>query len=305
MRLILFVFLSVILSSSSCQSQKEALDKESTNVVQTNEAYQFPYDLNSPSESQKLPKKLKEISGLSYSESGSLYAIQDENGIIFKIHGGDITESEFRKDGDYEGIEVVGEYVYVVKSSGTVYKISNLGTDEQTREDFNDFLNDNHDVEGLCYHKASNSLLLTCKGSELKDADNEKRAIYQFDLTTNKINENPFFELSLEEIKDRIKSYALENEAFSKLIEDKDDKLTFAPSAIAIHPITNDFYITSSKGKLLIVLNSDLELIHIEKLDKSIHEQPEGLTFDKDGSLYISNEGKEKSGMIYKFNYEK
>jgi len=301
MRILIYIFLSLVLSSSSCLSQKETnpiVEKEPVEKAE----YKFPFDLSNPDESQKLPKKLTEISGLSIADGGALYAVQDENGSVFKIHGEDIDEIPFRKDGDYEGIEVVGEYVYVIKSSGTVYKISNLGTDDQTREDFNDFLSDEHDVEGLCYHKETNSLLLACKGSG--EAENEKRAIYQFDLESNKIIEKPFFEISLEEIKAGIKRYAEEHndEAFIKLIKDKGDELTFAPSAIAIHPFTQNFYITSSKGKLLMVANSKMELIHIEKLDKSIHQQPEGLTFDKDGNLYISNEGKDKNGIIHKFN---
>lgn len=307
MRILFYIFLSLLLSSSSCLSQKDtspAPEKEQKNLNK----YQFPFDLSHADESQKLPKKLTEISGLTIAESGALYAVQDENGSVFKIHGEDIDEIPFRKDGDYEGIEIVGEYVYVIKSSGTVYRISNLGTDDQIREDFNDFLSDEHDVEGLCYHKESNSLLLACKGTGLeeKDAKTGTRAIYQFDLESNKILEQPLFEISIDEIKVKIKEYAQEeSEAFQQLMEDKGNKLTFAPSAIAIHPITQNYYITSSKGKLLAVFNRKMELLHIEKLDKSIHQQPEGLTFDKDGNLYVSNEGKDKEGIIYKFNYNK
>ena len=39
------------------------------------------------------------------------------------------------------------------------------------------------------------------------------------------------------------------------------------------------------------------------KLKKKIHEQPEGIVFAQDGTMYISNEGKEGKGKIYKFAY--
>jgi DNA-binding beta-propeller fold protein YncE len=32
----------------------------------------------------------------------------------------------------------------------------------------------------------------------------------------------------------------------------------------------------------------------LEKLNKKIHSQPEGIVFGKDGTLYISNEGKKE-----------
>ena len=77
---------------------------------------------------------------------------------------------------------------------------------------------------------------------------------------------------------------------------------SFSPSAIAIHPITNQIYITSSVGKLLLITNESGKVLHIENLKKSIHPQPEGLCFDQDGNLYLSNEGKDgRPGVIYKF----
>ena len=82
-----------------------------------------------------------------------------------------------------------------------------------------------------------------------------------------------------------------------------DGKFKFSPSAIAIHPFTGDIYITSSVGKLMVVLNAEGQLLYIEKLKKSIHPQPEGLCFDRQGNMYIANEGKDEAAFIYKYNY--
>lgn len=301
----LFIYLIISSISFACNPSQETKSVAVVEVVETklSKDYVFPYQTDNPSESRKLPKKLKEISGLSIDEEGNIFAVQDENGIVFKITEEDIEETEFRKDGDYEGIEVVGNHVYVIKSSGTVYKISNLGKPEQIREDFNDFLDDDNDVEGLGYDKESNSLLLVCKGhgKEKKGV----RGVYKFNLETNKLDDEPYFRVDIEAVLLEVKHCAekLKDEAFLKLIEKKGNDITFAPSAIAVHPISKNLYMTSSRGKMLLVTNNKGEIIHLAKLDKSIHEQPEGLAFDAAGNLYISNEGKDKEGMIYKFDY--
>lgn len=302
MRMFAYLLLSIFLSSFSCTQQKVPAETDTKVQTKATTTYSFPYAINSPDKRQEMPERLKEISGLAIAESGALYAIQDENGSIFHIHGEDIDEIPFRKDGDYEGIAIVEDVTYVTKSSGTVYKITNLGKDSQTREDFNDFLSDEDDVEGLCHHAASNSLLLICKSSG--EEETGKRAIYQFDLETNQLKEKPFMELSLDIIINKIKTYAETDELFQKLIEKKGDELTFAPSAIAIHPMTGNYYITSSKGKMLMVINEKMDILHIAKLDKTVHAQPEGLVFDTQGNLFVSNEGKEGAGMIYQFIYK-
>jgi uncharacterized protein YjiK len=297
MRLFIGIILSFVLFVA-CNSSEESTPA----VPSISSSYIFPYDLNKPSKIDTLPKKLKEISGLGFAEDGSMYAVQDENGSVFKILEDGLEETPFRKDGDYEGIEIVGEHVYVVKSSGTIYKISNLGTDFQMREDFNDFLDDHHDVEGLAYEKESNCLLLACKMFGKKDGN--KRAVYKFDLTTNKIVEEPYFYIDVNEIKTEVvrKAQMENNKSCAKLLKKKGEEFTYAPSAIAIHPISQHIYITSSQGKMLIVVDKKGKLLYLDKLNKSIHRQPEGLAFDKVGNLYISNEGKDEKGMLYRFD---
>lgn len=301
MRLLLYILLFALSCNSTPKpTPKVESDKQAT--VLSNKDYTFPYQLDNPTESRTLPEELKEISGISVDENGNIFAVQDENGLVFKIQGAQIEKTNFRKDGDYEGIEIVGEQVYVTKSSGTVYKISNLGKPEQIREDFNDFLDDANDVEGLGYDKPSNCLLLVCKGHG-EGTDDGTRAVYKFDLETNKLQEAPYFKIDIAAIKNEAKRQA-ENQnhkAFAKLLEKKGDEFTFAPSAIAVHPANKNIYMTSSRGKMLLVTNNKGEIIHLAKLDKSIHAQPEGLAFDAEGNLYISNEGKDKEGMIYKF----
>ena len=50
---------------------------------------------------------------------------------------------------------------------------------------------------------------------------------------------------------------------------------------------------------MLLIINQAGEIQHMVKLSKKIHRQPEGITFAKDGTLYISNEGKGGHGRIF------
>ncbi len=277
--------------------------------------HEFKYQLDKPDETFKLPEILQEISGLGIDDAGLfLYAVQDELGVVYKLSkaDGEIVEKiKFHKDGDYEGIELIGEDVFIVKSTGTLYQVSNLGKTNQQLKKFNSFLSRENDVEGLAYDKKNNRLLLACKGipatGESFEVVRYKKVIYGFDLNNNTLNPDPIYTIQLENIRKFLDDHR-GLRAYEKLIEFFSvgkENLTFNPSAIAIHPISGDIFVTSSSGKVLIVLNTEGNVIHIEKLKKSVHVQPEGLVFDKFGNLYISNEGKGGKAKIHKFNYQK
>ncbi len=275
----------------------------------------FAYQLNKPDETFNMPESLLEISGLGISDSGkNLYAVQDEKGTIFKISkkNGDVIEKiKFHKEGDYEGIEVVGDQIYVVKSTGTIYQVINPGQSTQQMKKYNSFLSRENDVEGLTYDKKNHRLLLACKGipatGESFEVVRYKKVVYSFDLATHTLNPDPVYTIQLREIRNYLEQHTHLKE-YEKLVEffsAGKENLTFNPSAIAIHPITGEIYITSSRGKVLIVLNEAGVVTHIEKLSKKVHAQPEGLVFDRDGTLYISNEGKGGKPKIHRFRYKK
>ena len=72
-----------------------------------------------------------------------------------------------------------------------------------------------------------------------------------------------------------------------------DEKLEFFPSAIAVHPLTHDVYILSTKEtKCMAVYTHDGVLKSLQIIDKEVLPQPEGICFAPDGTLYISTEGR-------------
>ena len=85
------------------------------------------YKFMAPDRSSVLPDILHEISGLTDIDSTTFACIQDENGILFIYDTGKdaITEQyKFNIDGDYEGITRVDRTIYVLKSDGVLFEIT-------------------------------------------------------------------------------------------------------------------------------------------------------------------------------------
>ncbi|PPK88437.1 SdiA-regulated protein [Neolewinella xylanilytica] len=231
---------------------------------------QFPYAVHSPELLVELPKELEEISGLTLF-GDDLLAIQDENGIIFRISTADGSVQErilFGDDGDYEGIALVGDEIWVAESNGRLYQVALPGKPTQTVTKHKTWLDADYDVEGLYYDAAGDRLLLAGKedptGNGLDKAD---RYIFSFDLTTHELAKEPAY-------------------SFPRLND-------FSPSGLAIHPQTGHLYLTSSVGKQLAVVTPAGEVDMLINLDRDLFPQPEGICFTADGTLYISTEARD------------
>lgn len=302
----------VIIGLMNCYSTDPQVDADApTTSVLAAEKFKFRYELNKPDRTMELPGKLDEISGLGMSTYKTLLcAIQDEKGIVFFVDkkSGKIREEvQFWKDGDYEGVEVVGDDVFVVKSTGTVYEIRKLATSQQEVLKYNSFLGRENDVEGLCYDEKNQRLLLACKGKPATGESLEtlrfKKVIYSFDLKSKALDPEPAYSITLDQIQAYLKRHPNieKRDKFMEYFAPDKSNLDFNPSAIAIHPKTGNLYLTSSVGKVIMVLSPKGKLLYIGKLEKKIHPQPEGIVFDDDGGMYISNEGKNGKARIHYF----
>ena len=228
----------------------------------------------------QLPDGLEEVSGLGLA-GDELLAVADEEGEVYRLDRGTgavKTRARFWKDGDYEGIEVVGEDVWVVKSTGTLYRIQQQGKEGQTVEKYNTWLTGENDVEGLGYDAANHRLLLACKDDARDDGrPKEDRYVFSFDLATRVLAEEAVYTIDRGE--------ALED---------------FAPSALAVDPTDGKLYLTSSVEDLLLILEADGSFHSVYELDSELLPQAEGLAIGPDGILYISTEARDgKPARIY------
>lgn len=268
----------------------------------------FPYDLRQPTEKIKLPEALTEISAIDAYKKSKMVCVQDEKGAVYVY---DLSKKELKEEisfgskGDYEGIANVHDTIWVLSSDGNLHRIINFNTKNQKTKEFNTPLNKENDTEGLCYDEKNNRLLIACKekpGASMKGM----RAVYAFNLQSNSIVTIPAYSIRLDDIRQFLRQHNMEkfmtNELRSLLDPGKGD-VTFQPSEIHVHPISNQLYILSSVGKLLLVLNRENKIQHIVSLDPSVFRQPEGMTILQDGTLYIADEGGDGHGNILKFNY--
>ena len=269
----------------------------------------FPYDLTQPDKKWKLGSKLNEISGLTYLGDNLIACVQDEDGLIFqfdtksgKIEG----KSDFGKDGDYEGITVTDEHVYVLRSNGDLYRVKKL-TKDPKKKHYETRLKQENDVEGLCYQARYNRLLLACKGYPGKGDDlKHHKAIYAFDLEDKKVSKKPVYTIDVRELSDSVGENVIAS-GYGQLAEffnPGEGDLTFNPSAIGEHPITQELYLLSSAGKVMVILTPEGKIARVLPLDRKVFKQPEGITFEPDGTMYISNEGRGGSANILRFDYK-
>ena len=176
--------------------------------------------------SWELPDELDEISGISWLGKDRVAAIEDENGIVFiyDLQQSKIAETvDFGDDGDYEGVAVVKNDAFVMRSDGLLFEITNYTGDDPEVKTYETPLDDDNNVESLTYDAAHKRLLFMAK-DEGKDSKTEKK-IYAFDVVAKKLL--PFSKLKLD----------MEDKAL-KAFERKKEKRTFRPSDIAVHPKT-------------------------------------------------------------------
>lgn len=301
----IYLSILIILSTSI-----ELFSQNDKSILFQTEDFVFPYNLNKASSSIKLPKVLNEISGLSFYKKNTVVGIQDEKGSIFFINTltGKIIESlSLGKMGDYEGVELIDQDIWMMKSNGTLYQITNYANSRKRKnKKHKTSLSAKNNCEGLGYDPQHNYLIIACKGypyiEKIKNGKSEK-AIYAFDLENNSLIPKPIITIDLDSLKQYFEYNTMARIGIKLLSAFNSSKgdLTFQPSAIAVHPTTNDYYILGSVGNLLLVYNSKNKLKVMLKLNTKLFPQAEGICFDPQGNLYISNEGKEKKASIHTF----
>jgi uncharacterized protein YjiK len=238
---------------------------------------------------------MNEISGIVKLGGDSMLAIEDLHASLYFLklqnsNGSVAATLPFATDQkdkfDIEDVSMIKDTIYALWSHASVFKIWNWRTKLRSRE-FQTPLDKKNDTEGLAYDPVTGDLLIACK-KESGDEDEKKstRAIYEFDVKTGTLKANPFL--------------LIEKNDFKKFVV---DKVEFYPSGIAVHPLTHDIYIISTRGdKCIACYSHSGQLKSFEYLDKDLLPQPEGICFDAETNLYISTEARHKEpAAIYKF----
>ena len=229
-----------------------------------------------------LPKELLEVSGISWMDGERFSCIQDELGkvYIFNIRLNKIElEITFAEKGDYEGIAIAGDILYVLDANGTIFEIGDYANGNPKITVYKTHLKKKQDAESLAYDEKNNRLLIAVKAVDFNSTD--YKGIYAFDLQTKSMEESPVYKIDLS------------NKIFNEVNKGKIEN-SIRPSDIAIHPLTGDIYILEGTKPKLLIMNTKGKLISLYDLKGSDFPQAEGIAFSADGKMYISNEGGNK-----------
>jgi len=232
-----------------------------------------------------MPSDLKEISGIAWLSEHRFACIQDEAGTIFIYNGGTNKiekEISFGGSGDYEGIAVAGNTAYVVRSDGALFEARSFNSGKPEVMQYKTHLTSKQDVEGLCFDKGGNRLLLSVKGDEADSKD--YKGIYAFSLSSKTLSKSPWIKID------------------SRLTGSEKKKAKVQPTDLDVHPLNGDIYVLDGPGGRLMIYNKNASLKDSYQLSESEFPQAEGLAFSPSGELFISNEGKKDAGNILKVN---
>ncbi|HEY1009631.1 MAG: SdiA-regulated domain-containing protein [Daejeonella sp.] len=233
-----------------------------------------------------LPDELLEVSGISWFDRDRFACVQDELGKVF-IFNTRLNKIEkgipFGPTGDYEGVAVAGNAMYVLRADGVIFEISNFTAAKPKVRQYKTLLTKKEDSESLAFDKKNNRLLIAVKARDKRSDD--YKGIYAFDLRSKTMSAQPVYKIML-------------NDPIFNEVNTGKSKDAISPSDIDIHPQTGDIYILEGTKPKLLVMNQKGAMLSLHKLKGGDFSQPEGLAFSPDGKMYISNEGNKGTGNI-------
>ena len=289
LRRIAFLF-GVAASLGACDSKSEKERMESVGLLrrehrlETRLAQADKRNDDVPVAKWIMPEELKEISGLALTPDGRLLAHDDEVSRIYQIdpRRGVIIKSFLFGNGlrgDFEGITVAGQDIWVIKSNGKLYRFREAENGQRVPyAEFDTRLGKECEFEGVAYDADSSWLVLPCKNARGKGLDDEL-VIYRWKIGTSDSAGITRLMIPVGE--------AVGNNKWKR----------FRASDITIDPATGDYVLISSLENGMIVMKPDGEVLDSRPLPGK-HHQAEGIAITRDSVLMISDEASSKPPAI-------
>lgn len=140
-----------------------------------------------------------------------------------------------------------------------------------------------------CIHESTKRMFILSLNNF--DIDNPiSNSIYTYNISKRKLNEKSLFDISISDIE----MFAIENNIVipqnkSSNLSESLSQLIFNPTAMTVHPKTNEIYILSSENRSIVVFNQFGEVENLIFLDEKLVSNPKAMTFHPSGDLLISN----------------
>jgi len=273
-QLIVLGIMSVVLGNCNSPSAPKQDKKEDAVKIPGPEGY----DMGNP-QVYPMPQELKEISGIAFpnGRSDTLYSIQDEDGWLFysPLGSKDMNRVKFGKRGDYEDIAISKGEVFLLRSDGVVmyFPLADAmnGTIGQVKQSGEIIPKGEYEAMAI---DGQGNIIVVCKDCE----HDSKREVSAYVI--GKDEQGAF-----------VPSRTLTLDAGRLKAEGKKKHERFMPSCLALHPVSHEWYVVSSVSRELLVFDETWHAKAAYALDATRFPQPEGITFDAQGNLFISNEG--------------
>jgi uncharacterized protein YjiK len=241
----------------------------------------------------RLPKVLREVSGIAAIDAESLLCVQDEVGALFTVSlvGAAVRSESFGAKGDYEALALVGSTPWVLRSDGVLLELVRVSEGwevartVQLPKRFTDW-------EGLCRDEAGARLLVMPKDRVTDDKEQrDQRPVFAVDPVRGELLPEPVLVLRRKEL---IAAAAAGGHALPTRTTDKGRErveLELACSELCVVPGKRELLVLSAVDHLLLRVDFEGRLLAVRLLDPELLPQPEGMTFLPDGRLVVASEG--------------
>ena len=246
------------------------------------------FDLEEPARHLKLPRRLREISGLAMLAGDRLLAHDDEKGVVVEIdHRDGSIVKDFKLGGprglvadDLEGIAAAAGRLYLVSSSGRLYEFGE-GADGATVS-YNRYetgVGRFHEIEGVAYDPDQRVLLLISKNPK-NPGQGDQIALYRWSLDTRRLVEDG--------------RVLIEAAALARRI----DRKKFQPSGIERHPVSGNYFVVAARQHAVAEITPQGKVLAVKELKAGRHRQAEGISFASDDTMIIADEGAGKRATL-------
>ena len=237
----------------------------------------------------RLPKRLREISGLALTPDGRVMGHDDELAVIHQI---DVDRGEVVKRfslgdpvlrGDFEGLAIssAGDF-FLTNSTGRIYRFRE-GDDRSpvAFETFDTELREMGEIEGLAFHQAEGSVILACKTIHTP-ALRGALALYAWSPRTPQAPARPWLTIPVTPLADAVGARS------------------FHPSSIEIDARTGRLIVLAARQNAMVELDSGGMLLAARQLGEH-HRQAESATILSDGALVIADEGDKTKAVMTRY----
>ena len=237
------------------------------------------YDFAQPDVRYQYARSLREPSGLAYAHEGAVLTHDDNVSTLYLMRHMDPAPPQLWNSqlpvvkGDFEGVAVLDGYVYLLASSGVLFRthleqhaggarLQRVTTGIEGRCNF----------EGLAARPGSGELILACKYiNEPPHPSRDEVHLYRFDAQSLRADPQAI----VVDVSAVRKSHRLRR---------------LRPSGIEWLPTRQRYMLLAGKERLLLELDSAFSVVGAMRLPRKFHRQAEGLTLDARDRLIITDE---------------